>query len=249
MAMPGEQDNGFTPHEIEWQPNHVKRMWAWQSRNAAVTSGYFSNQVGDAVIDLVNNIVPLKGKSVLDFGCGPGFLVEKLAKRGIKVTGLDYSAESLSDMESRVRSYPSFVGGVLAEKVPSPLPSDNYDVVFFLDVIEHILPDEFHQTLGEIARVVRRGGHVVVSTNNNENLEADKIMCPECGCTFHRVQHVSSWSRQSLAKKMSEYGFVEKQSVATILRPPSRLNPLLNFASKYVLRTPPYNLIYVGRKQ
>src|SRR5579859_8251925 len=46
-------------------------------------------------LDYVDSRAPLKGRQVLDIGCGGGLLAEGMASRGAKVTGIDLSEGAL----------------------------------------------------------------------------------------------------------------------------------------------------------
>jgi hypothetical protein len=62
-------------------------------------------------------------------------------------------------------------------------------------------------TLGEVHRLLRVGGHLIITTPNDENLAASAILCPNCLCEFHRGQHVRTWSAQSLSAVVAAHGF------------------------------------------
>ena len=64
----------------------------------------------------------------------------------------------------------------------------------------------------DVRRVLTPGGVVVVTTPNDEDLTIETVYCPCCNHTFHRWQHVRSWSAQTLSTRFSSLGF---QTVAT----------------------------------
>ncbi len=131
--------------------------------------------------------------------------------------------------------------------LPSGLGSDSFDVVFFIETIEHLIGDELGHTLADLLRIIRPGGYLVVTTPNEEDLEALKKMCPECGCVFHTVQHVTKWDRRSLAGIVSQYGFEPLVTEVLKFRRPSRLNWVKKLADQVLARTPPH-LLLVARK-
>lgn len=103
---------------------------------------------------------PVRGRRLLDVGCGTGRHALELARAGARVTAVDFSEGMLAQARrkpgaSRVR----FVRHDLAERVP--LPAGAFDVVLSCLVLEHIRRlDPF---FAELARLCRRGGRVVVS--------------------------------------------------------------------------------------
>ena len=49
----------------------------------------------DAFAAWLDARMPLAGRALLDLGCGPGLYAERFARRGAKVTGLDFSVSSI----------------------------------------------------------------------------------------------------------------------------------------------------------
>ncbi len=113
---------------------------------------------------------PLRGARVLDVGCGGGLLAEGLARAGATVTAIDLSPSMIEvarlhalserlDIDYRVES-----AGALAVRQPGA-----FDVVTCMEMLEHV-PDPA-AVLAELARLVRPGGSLFVSTINR-NLRA-----------------------------------------------------------------------------
>lgn len=112
------------------------------------------------------------GMQALDIGCGRGEIVLQCALRGARVWGLDYAAEALglarqalaavAPAEARTR-----LGIQRAEAGRLPFASGCADLVFMLDVVEHLNPQELRQALDEAWRVLRPGGRLIVHTMPN----------------------------------------------------------------------------------
>lgn len=107
----------------------------------------------------------LRGKSVLDIGCGAGGIDLALVQdhgAGF-VTGLDVEDPVLSRARALVQAagLTARIGLVKAAPGPLPFPPGTFDVVFSKDSIVHI-PDK--QTLmAEVARVLKPGGWFLAS--------------------------------------------------------------------------------------
>ena len=113
----------------------------------------------------------LAGKWVLDLGCGRGELTCEAAARGAHAVGIDYSQAALElaqalldtlDPEPRDR-----VEFVASDAKGLPFPDGSFDVVFMVDVYEHLHPHEIESTLAEIKRVLRPRGKLIVHTGPN----------------------------------------------------------------------------------
>lgn len=232
--------------DLVWNQEHVARFWEYYSTFRAIEDNYFSKQLGDTVIQFVKRHIPLTG-NILDYGCGPGFLIEKLLKDGHACWGLDSVESNVKIIESKFSGNPHFKGALHADTLPTPVPEGMFDTVFLIETIEHVLPDELPLLLKELNRIIRPGGKLIITTPNNENLDASKVICPNCGSIFHLMQHVSSWTTQSLSHRMSEMGFKKIICTATTFRPRS-LWGYYKQLTDMITRHTPQNLIYIGEK-
>ncbi|HYE38458.1 MAG TPA: bifunctional 2-polyprenyl-6-hydroxyphenol methylase/3-demethylubiquinol 3-O-methyltransferase UbiG [Ramlibacter sp.] len=107
----------------------------------------------------------LRGKAVLDVGCGGGILAESMAARGARVCGIDLSDKALSVAElHRVESgLPVLYERVDTEAFAQRSPAA-YDVVTCMELLEHV--PEPARMVAACARLARQGGSVFFSTLN-----------------------------------------------------------------------------------
>ncbi len=237
----------FDRHEIEWTRERASRIWDFIGSNRSYESLYFSRRHGESLIRFLGRRrLPSPGRT-LDFGCGPGFFLEMLLRRGIGCEGVDFSEASVRLARERIAPYPSAGGVALASGFPLPLESGAFDTVFFIETIEHLLPDDLEATVAELHRVTRTGRHLVVTTPNEEDLEGDKVLCPECGCVFHRMQHVRAWSAASLSRCLSERGFATVSCEAVTLTERSLRSRVVTAWNALSGSRKPH-LVYIGRK-
>ena len=236
----------FREHEIEWTREKAARFWRVVVKKIS-DRDYFSNAVGRSVIlEAARRGAKLDGR-ILDYGCGPGHLLNHLVQHTKTVEGADFDDAALTEVRRRLESHPSFRGVTLISDLPSGLPANAYDTVFFVETIEHLIGDDLPRTLVELHRLVRPGGCVVVTTPNNENLDRSKRCCPECGCVFHLVQHVSSWTAETLSGAMEEVGFNTVHCQPITFRRDHQLQAVRAVAD-WVRKKAPQSLLYVGRK-
>jgi len=106
------------------------------------------------------------GKRALDVGCGGGILSEALAAEGVIVTGIDPSEQSLEVARQHARRSGLSIDYRLgtAENLASNNFPDRFDLVFAVDVLEHV--DRLDQTLAGIAEVLAPGGGLGFLTHN-----------------------------------------------------------------------------------
>ena len=111
-------------------------------------------------LTVLERLVPLSGRDVVDIGCGGGVLVRALGARGARVTGVEISESQLA---AAVRDD----GGSGARYVVGraeglPLADGSVDVVVFMRALHHVAPPAMLDALREAARVLRPGGAVYV---------------------------------------------------------------------------------------
>lgn len=241
-------EGDFEQHRVQWNREKVVRFWNYHSALPWSGSTYASNQMGDALLQLLRKEVPVQGRDVLDFGSGPGYLTEKLTKRGARTHAADFSQASLDAVRARVGNDPKLNGLTLLTGLPSSLPTAGFDVAFFIETIEHLLPDDLEATLVELHRVVKPGGLLVTTTRNEEDLEKENVLCPDCGAVFHRIQHLTSWSAASLSAVLDRHGFDRVTTKTVLFRPFKRFSRLWELLYS-IAGVKKVNLVYVGRKR
>ena len=109
----------------------------------------------------------LDGCRVLNAGCGAGSMTLALMDKGCHVTSLDASAAFVESLATRLRElHPDAEPAVLVGDVGEmPFEDADFDVVVCGEVLEHLEDDR--GAVGELARVLRPGGSLVVSVPAN----------------------------------------------------------------------------------
>ena len=93
----------------------------------------------------------------LDAACGTGRHALRLVQRGHEVTGIDATPEMLARAQAKVPAAHFQTGDITA----LPLPDDSFDLAVCALALDHV-PD-LGRPIAELARVVRAGGHLVIS--------------------------------------------------------------------------------------
>lgn len=101
----------------------------------------------------------VRGKDVLEYGCGAAQWSIFLTRQGARVTGLDNSAVQLNHARALTAEYGVDVELIHAPAESVPRPADSFDLVFCdHGAMSYADP---RVTLPEVARLLRPGGRLV----------------------------------------------------------------------------------------
>lgn len=111
---------------------------------------------------IIRNLIPENAKTVLDIGCGSGYLARILTREGKIVSGVDISIVALDRAKPYLKN--SFCFDVQRDDWPTELMEQNFDLVIASEVIEHIF--QVSDFLEKVKLLVGRGGSLVITTPN-----------------------------------------------------------------------------------
>ena len=189
------------PERLKWTPELVKRFWDGIS-HTRLSELSFSKQGGRSLIIAINHLLTDEAH-ILDFGAGDGHLLQYMCKRGLSAAAYEPSQERGKEIIKSLSNYPRFLG------IIDSTSDKTFDVVIMAEVIEHILEEELDKTLTQVAKYIKPGGYLVVTTPNNEDLDLSMVYCPVSNQLFHRWQHIRSFTEETLGNLLSQYGIKE----------------------------------------
>jgi 2-polyprenyl-6-hydroxyphenyl methylase/3-demethylubiquinone-9 3-methyltransferase len=123
------------------------------------------HQINPLRLGWIDGIAGIKGKKLLDVGCGGGLLAEAMARHGAaEVLGIDLSTKALGvaqlhAMEAEVMNLT--YREVPVEQLALEQPA-SFDVVTCMEMLEHV-PDPA-SVVRACCQLVKPGGHVFFST-------------------------------------------------------------------------------------
>ena len=197
------------------------------------------------------------GQRLLDIGCGRGEFIFNAALRGAKAVGIDYSVDAIRLAKETITDIPPPAYRpllYLANAQYLPFQDSTFDVVVWLDVIEHLTSKETNNTLTEINRVLKRKGRLVVHTMPNLwyyklGYYLWRIIAPTARASwpnnnstaFSQARHINEQSVLSLARKLREYGFTSKVWLQTHIETKYLLSHIVHYI---LLKLPPFKWIF-----
>lgn len=228
MTPPGEESSPkLCP--LEWTDENVTRFWHWQSR---FPETYFTYQFGRRIADHLRRHLA-GSRTVLDYGCGPGFLIPHLARLDKEVTASDFSSDSVRAANAAFAAMDRFRGAVTMDNLLTE--GTRFDAAVSIEVIEHLNDSHLESFFGNLKQLVRPGGRVIITTPNEEDLDLSMVYCPESDRVFHRWQHVRNWSATSLSTTVTAHGLSVEQTYTTDFSKP-RFGDLTGKAKRFAKR-------------
>ena len=136
----------------------------WDSPDVYELENLASDRAGviDTTIDAIH---PLTGAAVADIGCGTGFHLPRLARRGARVVGVEPHLPLVASARARLADAGTRAASVLAGDAEAlPLADASVDVVHARWA--YFFGAGCEPGLAEVARVLRQGGIAVVVDND-----------------------------------------------------------------------------------
>jgi len=119
----------------------------------------------DVVFEECLGSTDLAGRRTLDAGCGYGVFSAAAAGRGAAVVSVDIGERLVARSMARASSR-----GVVADVTALALRDESFDLVISSEMLEHT--DAPERALWELARVLKAGGLLVITTPNRAWQEA-----------------------------------------------------------------------------
>ena len=152
---------------------------------------------------------------VLNIGVGSGALERLGLAKGVNMHSLDPNRNAIERLrESLGLGERAQVG--FAEKIP--IEQENFDAVVMSEVLEHLDDQTLADALDNVLRVLRPKGSLLISTPYQENLSANRVVCPDCGKAFHKFGHVQSFGKERMRSLLERHEFnIDKMFVTSFV--------------------------------
>lgn len=231
--------SGQRPLQLEWTDEQLAAFWDYYAEQRQ--EDYFTRIFGARILATTRPFYA-RDALVCDYGCGSGFLLQKLLETH-RAVGCDFSAANIAQVRTRLGTHPNLVAAFRVGEVPGCLKCD---AVYAVETVEHVLDRHKAQFFGNLRSLLRPGGLVIATTPHAEDLAAQTVYCPSCRHEFHRWQHVRTFDAASISTFFAEQGFEQVRTFTTDFgargawqRMKTVLRPMLGRANPH--------LVYVGR--
>lgn len=134
--------------------------------------------------------------SILEIGCGPGYLMEYLTNFGFKdVVGIDLSEEQINVARSRGLNAKNADAIDYLSEI-----TNKYDIIIAIDFIEHLHREEILELFRYVQLALRTDGMIVIQTPNGEGLFPQHVI-------YGDLTHSTIFTENSLKQLLQLTGF------------------------------------------
>lgn len=151
---------------------------------------YYDSRFWQPVIpDFIEHFKLTSTSSVLDVGCGKGFMLHDLTELlpGITVQGIDVSSYAIENSLDSVRPFLK-----VANAKELPYEDDSFDFVFAINTVHNLERDDCGKALQEIERVAKIGAFVTLDAYRNED---ERRRMHQWNLTGLTIMSVEEWKQ------------------------------------------------------
>lgn len=148
---------------------------------------------------VVELIVKSGAKKVLEVGCGDGWNCGQLVKAGLDVVGIDWSKNGIEHSRRMVPQGRFMCCDVTDSQFIQTFP-ELFDAIIFVEVLEHISPENCVAALKNIIRCLKIDGYFVLTT-------------PSTNRPNDNIQHYRHFDEKTLRELINETGELIVESI------------------------------------
>lgn len=187
--------------------DHERSIVDQFTRQAAPFADAAHHNDEDALKQILRVAAPRKTDRVLDVACGPGIVARVIAPHVATITGVDITPAMLAEAGKRAEAAGiTNVAWREGDATRLPFADASFDLVVTRYSFHHFVCPA--RVLGEMVRVCRPGGRIVV---------IDIVQAPEKVVAFDMMEtlrdpsHTSTLTRAALATLFREAGLAEEE--------------------------------------
>jgi SAM-dependent methyltransferase len=142
------------------QPHNEKPAAVWSSGGADYDQ--ISRGIADSIEHCVLRLAPKPGERILDLATGTGWTSRAVARHGATVTGADIAADLIAAARERAKAEDLSIDYRTGDAERLPFADGEFDAV--VSTCGIMFASRPEAAVAEVARVVRKGGRVAITT-------------------------------------------------------------------------------------
>ena len=163
---------------VMWTDEHISKQLLEIHLHPDIDLASRKKATIEKTINWIFTQVEAKELKILDLGCGPGLYTQQIAQKGHKVTGVDFSKNSIDYAKKQAKVNKLEIEYIKKNYLDLDLPENKFDLVMMIYTdLGVLLPEERFQLLGKIEKALKPGGTFIFDVLNDRDL--DKKVSPK----------------------------------------------------------------------
>ena len=156
---------------VMWTDAHISKQLLKLHLNSEIDAASRTPKSINNTIDFLLNLCNKPQMEILDLGCGPGIYTEKLAEKGHRLTGMDFSENSISYATDQAQIKNLNINYVCQDYLTLDY-SNQFDLVILIYTdFGVLLPDERNIMLENISKALKPNGLFVFDVINDKGID------------------------------------------------------------------------------
>lgn len=212
--MPSSKEQKSKIQFDKWSEDYDHGSWSWYFRKSYI-----------AALEIANNHIDLRNKTVVDLGCGTGELSMLLSntQKTKKVYGIDISSQMINKANKKLQNTNSNVEFICSSASDIPLNNSSTDVIFLLNSLHH--HHDPTQTLKEFSRVLKPGGVGIVLDPHRDGLlgflwsNVIKVLFNEFYVDYYTSKQIAKFAKNSGMEILEQKYFMRLALISVLQKP------------------------------
>ena len=174
--MNDQSSSELTTRELSEETFHDRKY----SQKNIEPAHYDCNPTYVICQDMINGLGDISGKTILECGCGDGWMTVELASRGAKVYAFDISGESVKETQNFLIRKNLAKDCIIEKKAAEQLDYENetFDIIIGFAILHHV---EMEKVIPLLHRILKKSGTLVFAEplRGNPLLDLYRKFTPE----------------------------------------------------------------------
>jgi ubiquinone/menaquinone biosynthesis C-methylase UbiE len=211
VKQPNKSSSKVSPRrENVLDKNEVRKEWdnsakAWADFVRTGKDHDREDLNNPATFELIGNI---KGLAVLDLACGEGYNTRILARKGAKVTGIDFSDKQIELARQEERRENLGIEYMVMDAADlTILPDSSFDLVTCFMALQDV--ENYRKAVSETSRVLKLNGRFVFSIPHPcfEKIALDGKRINAADAYFEEMMFPIHWNMERLSTPFRTFSF------------------------------------------
>jgi SAM-dependent methyltransferase len=165
-----EKPAPFTPGEkLFWDDPHISKQMLVTHLDPTIDLASRRPETIDKTVAWIVDTLGLgRGDSLLDLGCGPGLYTQRFARRGLRVSGMDYSRRSIEYARQQAAEHGLDIHYRYQDYLTLDDPEQYAAAFLIFGDFCPLSPDKRSRLLQNVRRALLPGGHFVLDVSTRE---------------------------------------------------------------------------------